>query len=234
MASFTSSLATTKTTLHESGRSWVSYITQEMRWMELTACRSLSVCLHAYDICFCVHFDFVLFDCPQGSSCGTYRGPLVLVSMISMITIVAYHTHVCSLGHFTLVMPLLESYIALRGQGTRSSYWPSDAERVRTRYSRFLGCRRRCLHSGRVPARALGRCRRYRRERRMLHLRCRIPRSRHSLTFRHLPLSSLSAVSPTIQHRPRPSHSSTCSVLLQGLRHQRPSLTLGLHPCRLH
>jgi hypothetical protein len=87
-----------ETTLHESGRSWVSYITDEMRWMELTAYRSLSICLHAYDICFCVHLNVVLFNCPQGSSCGTYRGPLVLVSMISMITIVAYHTHVCSSG----------------------------------------------------------------------------------------------------------------------------------------
>jgi hypothetical protein len=174
MASFTSSLATTKTTSHESGRCWVSYITHEMRWMELTACRSLSMCLHAYDICFCVHLDVVLFDCPQGSSCGTYRGPLVLVSMISMITIVAYHTHVCSLGHFTLVMPLLESYIALRGQGTRSASWTSDAERIRTRCSRFLGYRRRCPRSGRVPARALGRCRWNRRERRILHLHCRI------------------------------------------------------------
>jgi hypothetical protein len=63
----------------------------------------------------------------------------------------------------------------------------------------------------------------------MLHLHRRILRTRHSFTFRHLPLSSLSVVSPTIQHRPRPSHSSTRSVLLQGLRHQCPSLTLGLH-----
>jgi hypothetical protein len=64
MASFTSSLTTMKTTSHESGRSWVSYITDEMLWVELTACRTLSICLHAYDICSCVHLDVVLFDCP--------------------------------------------------------------------------------------------------------------------------------------------------------------------------
>jgi hypothetical protein len=82
----------------------VSYITQEMRWMELTACRTFSTCLHVYEVCFCVHLDVVLFDCPQGSSCGTCRGPLVLVSMTSMITIVAYHTHVCSSGRSAPVM----------------------------------------------------------------------------------------------------------------------------------
>jgi hypothetical protein len=115
MASFTSSLTFTKTTSHESGRSWVSYITHEMRWVELTACRSLSICLHAYDICVCVHLDVGLFDCPKGSSCGTYRGPLVLVSMISMITIVACHTHVCSSGRSAPVMHApRESYSSTR------------------------------------------------------------------------------------------------------------------------
>jgi hypothetical protein len=110
-----------------------------MRWMELTACRSLSICLHAYEICFCVHLDVVLFDCPKGSSCGTYWRPLVLVSMISMIRIVAYHTHVCSSGRSAPVLyppRLLSSWTMRRNQLCSLG----DRHRTDTNSIRLLPC----------------------------------------------------------------------------------------------
>jgi hypothetical protein len=122
-------------------------------------------------------------------------------------------------------------------------------ERVRARCGCCLGCRRRYLRLGRVRAGARGRCRRYRCERRMLHLRRSIRRTRHSLlllnrhnrptpnTQAHPTLLCPPCITPlpsTPLHRPRPSRSSTRSALLPGPRHQHPSLTSELHPPRLH
>jgi hypothetical protein len=128
-----------------------------------------------------------------------------------------------------------------------------DVERVRTRCDCFLEDRRPRRRSGRVPARAQGRCRRYRWECRTLRLHRLIPRTRHSLKYLPILLSRQTLPTPNIQapptlispycitpppstppRRPRPSHSSTRSALLQGLRNRHHSFTSGLHSFRLH
>jgi hypothetical protein len=71
--------------------------------MELAACRSFSACLYAYDS-FCVHLDFVLFDRFSGPPSGSYLRPSALVSVVSMITTIAQHTHVSASGRSVPVM----------------------------------------------------------------------------------------------------------------------------------
>jgi hypothetical protein len=110
VTSFTSPLTILETASHEAGRSWeshlwVSHIINKMRRMKLDACRSLSTCRHTYDDFYrCVHVDDVLFDYPEGPPCGSHRGPSVLVSMVSMITVAAHHIHVCLSGRSAQVL----------------------------------------------------------------------------------------------------------------------------------